>query len=101
VCSDQCDAINCDKLLVHYHAQQQQQHSSPQQESTATATPKDCDVECPTHWCHRHRLCGDMTVPYQCTSGDWMYGCSADKYEFTIRSGADECSSCCNTNLCT
>lgn len=42
-----------------------------------------------------------MTVPYQCTSGDWMYGCSADKYEFTIRSGADECSSCCNTNMCT
>ena len=92
-CSDQCDVTGCTRLLAKYNAK-------PKTKRNANTKPKDCDVECPKHWCHRNHLCGDNSAPYQCTAGGSMYGCSSDKFEWTLRSTETECSSCCKTSSC-
>ena len=91
VCRDQCNAIVCEHLLGFY-----------EQEKRLAAAPlhSDCDVECPKHWCRQQRLCGDDSDPYQCTEGESKYGCSADKFKWTLRSTDDVCSSCCKATSC-
>lgn len=95
-CSDQCNAIGCGPLLEH-HRQQQQKNKRT---TTRRETNIDCDVACPRLWCSKDRLCGDDRLPYQCTSGRARYGCSANKFEWTLRSTDAECSSCCKTTSC-
>jgi hypothetical protein len=60
---------------------------------------ESCDQPCDKTFCtdFEDRLCGD-DVPYQCTSGSAKFGCSIGKYEWTLRTSSDTCSSCCNTN---
>jgi hypothetical protein len=88
ICSNQCDAVGCARLLERQHIPKER------------AAKKDCDVECPKQWCKRNRLCGDESSPYQCTTGLSMYGCSSDRFEWTLRSTETECSSCCKTTSC-
>jgi len=88
-CFDQCNAIGCDVLL---------QYESEKKKTTSRDT--DCDVECPKFWCSQDRLCGDGSIPYQCIAGRSKFGCSVDKYEWTLRSTESECSSCCKTTSC-
>lgn len=90
ICSEQCNASECDRLLKH----------AEKLSSRNSLETKDCDVECPKHWCRRNRLCGDEDASYQCTAGLSMYGCSSDKFEWTLRSTETDCSSCCKTTSC-
>jgi hypothetical protein len=79
-CTDQCDLTGCEGLSI----------------------PEDsesCDVDCDQEWCDSGRLCGPE-VPYQCTAGSSRFGCSADEYQWTFRSSAPSCSSCCNSITC-
>ena len=93
ICSEQCDAVGCARLLGRQHV--------PKKEANTTNKKDGCDVECSKLWCKRNRLCGDgENAPYQCTAGLSMYGCSADKFEWTLRSTETECSSCCKTTSC-
>ena len=93
ICSDQCNASGCPHLLERSDAVSESTHHIRAKE--------DCDTECPRDWCRRHRLCGDgENAPYQCTAGLSKFGCSSDKFEWTIRSTEEECSSCCKTTSC-
>jgi hypothetical protein len=79
-CTDQCDLTGCEGLDI----------------------PKDsksCDVDCDQEWCENGRLCG-RDVPYQCMEGSARFGCSADEFQWTFRSSAPSCSSCCNIKTC-
>jgi hypothetical protein len=79
-CTQQCDLSNCDSLEI------------------SNEVP-DCDVECDKDWCDMGRLCGPE-VPYQCSIGSSAFGCSADKYTWTLKTASTSCSSCCNINTC-
>mmetsp|Transcript_5462 Transcript_5462/g.11266 ORF Transcript_5462/g.11266 Transcript_5462/m.11266 type:complete len:255 (-) Transcript_5462:459-1223(-) len=93
ICSDQCNASGCPHLLERSDAVSESTHHIRAKE--------DCDTECPRDWCRRHLLCGDgENAPYQCTAGLSKFGCSSDKFEWTIRSTEEECSSCCKTTSC-
>lgn len=95
ICSDQCNTAGCPHILGLVDAA-----SSPLSTHNLRAK-EDCDTECPVEWCRKKRLCGDGdNAPYQCTSGLSVFGCSADKFEWTIRSSEEECSSCCKTTSC-
>ena len=59
----------------------------------------DCDHPCDKDFCDLGRLCGSE-VPYQCTSGASTFGCSDDKYMWTIRVLETSCGSCCNIKYC-
>jgi hypothetical protein len=59
----------------------------------------DCDEPCTEDFCNLGRLCGPE-VPYQCTSGASTFGCSADKYMWTLRVAKTSCGSCCNIKYC-
>lgn len=96
ICADQCDASGCSWLL-----REKIDASQLQQPGSDENVVEDCDTECPKHWCERNRLCGAEAAPYQCTTGLSIYGCSADMYEWTVRSTDTDCSACCNTNFCT
>lgn len=97
ICADQCDASGCARLL-----------QKPITAATWNASNSNnsnnkvdhCNVKCPKQWCERRRLCGTETTSYQCMVGVSIYGCSADKYEWTVRSNESDCSACCNTTSC-
>jgi len=91
ICADQCDASGCARLL---------QTPITAANSNGSNKVDHCNVKCPKQWCERRRLCGTETVSYQCMVGASMYGCSADKYEWTVRSNESDCSACCNTTSC-
>ena len=103
ICSDQCDTTGCSILLERYEssvAAAAKGGNRPRLRVDAN-NQDDCDVECPRQWCRKNRLCGDdENAPYQCTSGLSVYGCSSDKFEWTLRSSEAECSSCCKTTSC-
>ena len=90
ICADQCDTTGCLRLLEHM------KETSP----VGGIDDEDCDVPCPKSWCNRNRLCGESSAPYQCISGQSVYGCSADRLQWTLRSTRTECSSCCKTTTC-
>ncbi len=95
VCSDQCNTAGCLHIL-----ERADDASSPVSIHHLRAK-EDCDIECPVEWCRKKRLCGDGdNAPYQCTSGLSIFGCSSDRFEWTIRSTEKECSSCCKTTSC-
>jgi len=90
VCLEQCNAIGCGHELQRVD----------EERSAKPLGDVDCDVACPEHWCRHHRLCGNENHAYQCTDGGAKYGCSADKFRWTLRSNDSECSSCCKTTTC-
>ena len=101
ICSDQCDTAGCSLLLERAEAAGPVVDDSTADHRNHLRGNQDCDVECPRNWCRKNRLCGDAeNAPYQCTSGLSAYGCSADKFEWTLRSTEEECSSCCKTTSC-
>ena len=81
-CDDGCDLGGCDDLDIPDDAD-------------------DCDVECTEEFCdqQQQRLCGPE-VPFQCTSGSSTFGCSRDKYLWTLRVAKTSCGSCCNVMYC-
>jgi hypothetical protein len=106
ICSVQCDATNCIELLKEASSASS---SSSITSTTSTTTDtititEDCDVDCPIEWCEKKMLCGGgasaNNASYQCTGGSSMYGCSSDKYQWTVRSSKSDCSSCCKTTTC-
>ncbi|OEU10735.1 hypothetical protein FRACYDRAFT_246544 [Fragilariopsis cylindrus CCMP1102] len=119
VCAVQCDATNCIELLKEA-ASSMTSSSSSSSSGTSTSTTsttttdtaiiitEDCDVDCPIEWCEKKMLCsggGGATTSannasYQCTGGSSIYGCSLDKYQWTVRSSISDCSSCCKTTTC-
>mmetsp|Transcript_22768 Transcript_22768/g.63292 ORF Transcript_22768/g.63292 Transcript_22768/m.63292 type:complete len:270 (-) Transcript_22768:971-1780(-) len=100
VCADQCDASVCAYRLSKLEDSSLTESSNGSSNSNSNIPVDHCDVECPKQWCERKRLCGSEIAPYQCTVGDSIYGCSADKFEWTVRSNEVDCSSCCNTSSC-
>jgi hypothetical protein len=107
ICAVQCDATNCIELLKEASSTSSSSSSSTSTASTATDTitiTEDCDVDCPLEWCEKKMLCGGgasvNNASYQCTGGSSIYGCSPDKYQWTVRSSISDCSSCCKTTTC-
>ena len=58
-----------------------------------------CDKPCKKEVCTGDRLC-DSDAPYQCTSGSAAFGCSAGKFEWTIKTSSQTCSGCCDAGTC-
>ncbi|CAB9503322.1 expressed unknown protein [Seminavis robusta] len=79
-CTKQCDLSACDSLDI------------------AKDVPT-CDTKCDKEWCASGRLCGS-DVSYQCSVGSSAFGCSSDKYMWTLKTKSSSCSSCCNVNTC-
>ena len=118
ICAVQCDATNCIELLKEAASSMTSSsgRSSSSTSTTSTTTTdtttititEDCDVDCPMEWCEKKMLCGGgggattsaNNASYQCTGGSSMYGCSLDKYQWTVRSSISDCSSCCKTTTC-
>ena len=118
ICAVQCDATNCIELLKEAASSMTSSsgRSSSSTSTTSTTTTdtttititEDCDVDCPIDWCEKKMLCGGgggattsvNNASYQCTGGSSMYGCSLDKYQWTVRSSISDCSSCCKTTTC-
>lgn len=91
ICADQCDATGCalwkEKVATNSAKRD-------------VASVEHCDVDCPAQWCRQNRQCGDKNAAYQCTSGLSIYGCSSDRFRWTVRSTETDCSSCCKTTSC-
>eukprot|EP00536_Pseudo-nitzschia_multiseries_P014404 jgi/Psemu1/291427/fgenesh1_pg.697_\ len=105
ICADQCDGSGCAYLLQRTSSStsssvEGQDHDHDSNRNRNRSNDHHCNVDCPKQWCERRRLCGSELTPYQCTVGDSIYGCSADKYEWTVRSSETDCSACCNTSTC-
>lgn len=79
-CTKSCDLTNCDDLEI-------------------PSDTKSCDEPCDADWCAAGRLCGP-DVPYQCTGGASTYGCSSDKFQWTLLTTSTACSSCCDISNC-
>jgi hypothetical protein len=81
-CEKQCDLTGCSKLSIPNDV-------------------RDCNVPCGKEWCDSagERLC-PSDVSYQCLAGAAAFGCSFDKYQWSLRSSSATCSSCCNTDTC-
>ena len=58
-----------------------------------------CDKPCKKEVCIGDRLC-DSDAPYQCTSGSAAFGCSAGKFEWTLKTSSQTCSGCCDAGTC-
>ena len=97
VCAVQCDATDCGELLNEIDGEPVDDdkpvliHPDP---------PLHCDVDCPKEWCETGRLCGGGDAAYQCTSGASVFGCSSDRYQWTVRSTEADCSSCSKATTC-
>lgn len=105
ICSDQCDASGCSLLLeraeIANAAAAAADSSSGGHHHQHLRGSEDCSTDCTRDWCRKNRLCGDgENAPYQCTAGLYAFGCSSDKFEWTLRSTGEECSSCCKTTSC-
>ncbi|KAL9180647.1 hypothetical protein ACHAXT_011100 [Thalassiosira profunda] len=59
----------------------------------------NCDKPCKKEICIGDRLC-DSDAPYQCTSGSAAFGCSAGKFEWTLKTSSQTCSGCCDAGTC-
>jgi hypothetical protein len=79
-CTKSCDLTNCDAIEI-------------------PSDTKSCDEPCDADWCAMGRLCGP-DVPYQCTGGASTFGCSSDKYQWTLLTSSTACSSCCDISNC-
>lgn len=79
-CTQQCDLSACSSLDI-------------------TEDVPSCDVTCDKKWCESGRLCG-KDVPFQCSVGSSAFGCSSDKYMWTLKTQSTSCSACCNVNTC-
>lgn len=107
-CSDQCDTSGCSLLLERAEAssaitddEDSAYSSSEGDDRYHLRGNEDCNVECPRNWCRKNRLCGDTeNAPFQCTAGLSVYGCSADRFQWTLRSTEEECYSCCKITSC-
>ena len=61
---------------------------------------ESCDgVLCSVQHCKGYQKCGS-SAPYQCLSGSAGNGCSGDEFGWTVRSGDNICSECCDTRTC-
>lgn len=98
ICAEQCDATGCSHLLKNAKALAKKNKKKHREDRTHVVD--HCDVECPKEWCGQQRLCGDENASYQCTTGVSIYGCSSDKYQWTVRSSEADCSACCKTTSC-
>jgi len=79
-CRDQCTLKNCSHEI------------SPGSET--------CEgVACDTKSCEGYQKCG-ASAPYQCLKGGSTNGCNADPFGWTVRSGDNVCSECCDTRTC-
>ena len=67
---------------------------------TIPDSAKSCEgVECGAQWCKGWQKCGNV-APFQCLEGASRYGCSSDELSWTIKSGDNVCSKCCDARTC-
>jgi len=80
-CSDSCDLTDCDAYEI------------------PDTVPECSDEPCTVEWCAGGQVC-PSDVPYQCVDGAARFGCSTDPLQWTLKSSASTCSSCCDTTSC-
>lgn len=56
-------------------------------------------VTCSAQSCKGYQKCG-ASAPYQCLKGASTNGCNGDPFGWTVRSGDNVCSECCDTRTC-
>ncbi len=61
---------------------------------------KSCEgAVCSAQHCQGYQKCGS-SAPFQCLNGSANNGCSGDEFGWTVRSGDNICSECCDTRTC-
>jgi hypothetical protein len=81
ICDNQCSLKICDSYTIPDSA-------------------KSCEgVDCGVEWCKDRQRCGKAN-PYQCLVGTARFGCSSDALSWTIKSGDNMCSKCCDARTC-
>jgi len=82
-CTTQCDLTDCASLSIP-------------DDTASCDSPCDDKTVCQIFGA---RLCPTLT-PFQCTAGSAKFGCSSEKFEWSLRTSDATCSACCHTQSC-